>query len=326
MSSNDGRGVPQVERAFAPIFSQQAEVTDPVASGGAPPEVARTRVASIKTYRYLRLGMLVTVAALTAAIVGASAGESGLLTSLSAYYYTPARAVYDGGLFAIGLSLNAIKGRNAFEDFCLNLAGMLAPLVALVPTTDRGGKEVALLQADLDAAANNVQAILIAGFFATLLAVGVTALDQRNGELASDRTALRARVALLVLTVVTLAAVTYVFAAHRDFFLEHAHGKSAFVMFGVLALASVGNGVVHLRGGSRAYAVTYLGIGIAMVGVGCLMVIGSLDGWERRTLWVEMIEIALFAALWTVQTWELWGEVVPRPETSTVVRRSTSPT
>ena len=34
--------------------------------------MARTRVASIKTYRYLRLGMLVTVAALTAAIVGAS--------------------------------------------------------------------------------------------------------------------------------------------------------------------------------------------------------------------------------------------------------------
>ena len=39
---------------------------------------------------------------------------------------------------AIGFCLIVIKGSTAWEDTCLNVAGMLAPVVAVVPTSDAG--------------------------------------------------------------------------------------------------------------------------------------------------------------------------------------------
>src|SRR5437867_185942 len=59
-------------------------------------------------------------------------------TSISAYYYTPVRAIFVGVLIAVGLSLIVYKGRTSLEDVCLNFAGMFAPVVAIAPTTDVG--------------------------------------------------------------------------------------------------------------------------------------------------------------------------------------------
>lgn len=55
--------------------------------------------------------------------------------SISGYYYTPSRNVFVGALVVIGVSLIAIKGSTDREDVLLNLAGVLAPIVAFVPTT-----------------------------------------------------------------------------------------------------------------------------------------------------------------------------------------------
>jgi len=57
---------------------------------------------------------------------------------VSAYYYTPVRAILVGALVAIGFGLVVIQGRTTFEDSALNVTGMLAPLVAVVPTSDVG--------------------------------------------------------------------------------------------------------------------------------------------------------------------------------------------
>lgn len=45
-----------------------------------------------------------------------------LQNSISAYYYTPARAIFVGCMFLVGFSLIAYKGHDWSEDFLLNVA------------------------------------------------------------------------------------------------------------------------------------------------------------------------------------------------------------
>jgi hypothetical protein len=61
-----------------------------------------------------------------------------LQTSISAYYYTPVHGYFIGGLVAIGVCLFCLKGSTDLEDTLLNLAGMFALIVALVPTPGTG--------------------------------------------------------------------------------------------------------------------------------------------------------------------------------------------
>jgi hypothetical protein len=95
-------------------------------------------IAAIKTYRYLRISMVGAVALLGVSVVIERTNVDCWQTSVSAYYYTPVRSVFVGVLMAIGLCLIVIKGSTPWEDATLNAAGMLAPVVAVVPTTDVG--------------------------------------------------------------------------------------------------------------------------------------------------------------------------------------------
>src|SRR5690349_9423078 len=54
--------------------------------------------------------------------------------SISAYQYTPVRGFFVGVTFALGICLICLRGSTEIEDALLNIAGMLAPVVALVPT------------------------------------------------------------------------------------------------------------------------------------------------------------------------------------------------
>jgi len=90
---------------------------------------------AVKSYRYLRLSIVVVVLALMASVVIERSHVSCWQESISAYFYTPVQAVFVGALVAIGVSLIAIKGSTDREDVLLNLAGVLAPIVAFVPTS-----------------------------------------------------------------------------------------------------------------------------------------------------------------------------------------------
>jgi hypothetical protein len=91
---------------------------------------------AIKTYRYLRIRMIGAVVLLTASIAIERSKVDCWQTSISAYYYTPVRAIFVGTMIAVDLALIVYKGRSGREAVCLNYAGMLAPAIALVPTTD----------------------------------------------------------------------------------------------------------------------------------------------------------------------------------------------
>src|SRR5699024_523639 len=55
-------------------------------------------------------------------------------TSISAYYLGPIRDVFVGVMMAIAACLVAYRGSSPLEDFSLDVAGVCAIFVALVPT------------------------------------------------------------------------------------------------------------------------------------------------------------------------------------------------
>lgn len=87
-----------------------------------------------KSYRYLRLAMVGLLLCLAMAVAYQSARQGYLLGSVSAYYFTPAQAFFVGGLIGLGACMIALRGTNIVEDVALNLGGVFAAIVAIVPT------------------------------------------------------------------------------------------------------------------------------------------------------------------------------------------------
>ncbi len=96
------------------------------------------------TYFSLRVGMAVIAFALptVVALTGKVLHGEGLKGSLSAYYYRHGQAPYFttrelfvGGLFAAAACLYLYKGYSTKENVALNLAGLFAAMVALLPTS-----------------------------------------------------------------------------------------------------------------------------------------------------------------------------------------------
>lgn len=87
-----------------------------------------------KSYRYLRMAMVGLLVCLAAAVVYQSVRQGHLLGSVSAYYFTPAQAIFVGGLIGLGACMIALKGTTPVEDVFLNLGGVFAAVVAIVPT------------------------------------------------------------------------------------------------------------------------------------------------------------------------------------------------
>ena len=100
-----------------------------------PGEKAMDRDTALDTYRYLRGGIPVMLVMLGAALIIERARATCWQTSISAYYFTAAHAVFIGAICAIGTLLIVYKGSTDTEDVLLNLAGILAFVVAFVPTS-----------------------------------------------------------------------------------------------------------------------------------------------------------------------------------------------
>ena len=88
-----------------------------------------------ETYFFLRLGtgILALLFPLLLGIVGKLAENTPLQESLSAYYYTGMRDVFVGVLCAIGFFLLLYKGFTKHENWALNIAGVLAMGIAIIP-------------------------------------------------------------------------------------------------------------------------------------------------------------------------------------------------
>ena len=241
-------------------------------------------------------------------------------TSVSAYYYTPVRAIFVGMLLAIGLCLIVIKGSTTWEDATLNAAGMLAPIVAVVPTTDVGecwsqspgrlpvdddGNLAAWVTANID---NNITALLITGIAGLIVAAVIASIATNNVKAVAEVGDVGMRLGLLAAMVFLLTgAALFIW---WDDFDTRAHGIAAVLMFLFLALAVGGNAWNRRHDpGPRIYFWLYATIAAAMVIAPAIMFPLGPE-WQHMVLVLEATEITLFAVFWLVQTKEHWGETV----------------
>jgi hypothetical protein len=269
----------------------------------------------VKTYRYLRIAMVSLVVALGVSVAHEMIEKNGkcFQTSISAYWYTPAQAVFVGTLIAIGVCLIALKGNTEWEDIFLNVAGMLAPFVALVPTPGPGKCQTVKVDVLERTAAvqNNVTALLAVGLLGVALAVAF-AVRSRGTK---PTTQFGIGVSALVL----VGATTW-FKTDLDSFIHYAHYTAALTMFGFIILVVVWNAWQFARHTAddvnsmtkREYATNRYAI-VAALMVGSLVLMGGyakLFEWDHAVLWIEGVLITLFATFWVLQTKELWGEGV----------------
>jgi hypothetical protein len=275
--------------------------------------VSASNIHIIKTYRYLRISMVSLVVALGVAVGYEMIEKEGncFQTSLSAYWYTPAQAVFGGTLSANGVCLIALKGNTEWEDLFLNVAGMLAPFVALVPTPGPGKCQTVKVDALERTAAveNNVTALLVIGLLGVVLAV-VFAVRSRD----TQRTT---QFGIGVAALIQVGAAIW-FKADLDSFIHNAHYTAALTMFGFIILVVVWNAWQFARHHAkdvtamtrREYATNRYAI-VAVAMVGSLVLMGGyakLFEWDHAVLWIEGVLITLFATFWVLQTKELWGK------------------
>lgn len=92
----------------------------------------------VQTYFVLRMVIAGGAYALPLVLLGWAgiAADVELMGSISSFYYTPARSAFVGIVVAIGVALVAYRGYTRGENLLLNAAGILAVVVALVPTAD----------------------------------------------------------------------------------------------------------------------------------------------------------------------------------------------
>jgi hypothetical protein len=273
----------------------------------------------VTSYRYLRLAMVGLVGLLGVSVLLERSKVDCWQTSISAYYYTPVRAIFVGGLIAIGFALIVIKGRTPAQDILLNVAGMMAPVVAVVPISGVGqcwsvepgpspvgddGRLAPWVAANID---NNIVALLIAGVLGLALTAGLTyAGDRRHGR--TRRVWTGGMVIGLAGTAVLLAA-TYLAFLWWDGFHRSAHYIAAFAMFICLGIVVANDAWDrHSRGNAPGYRLVYAAISGAMLLGG--LVLGVLEvatDFAYVVLVLEIVEIVLFAAYWIAQTVEFWS-------------------
>jgi hypothetical protein len=265
----------------------------------------REQVYAIKTWRYLRLAMIVVVLGLGVAI-GFERSKTHphcFQHSISAYYYTPVQAFFVGALVVIGACLVCLKGSSQAEDVLLNLAGMFAPVVAFVPTPSSGScMSVPDASQDRNAnVANNMFALLVVGAIGLLI---LLVLAVRAAVQGATPPALALAGYCLVFALWLTA--TLVFALARHFFIHHAHYAAAVAMFACILVVAVINGFEPTTN-VKAKPV-YLGIASAMVLAAIVIGIAGALGWDYWVLGIEIALISLFAIFWVTQTAELWHD------------------
>ena len=278
---------------------------------------------ALKTYRYLRIGMAGAVALIGVSVawevVRAFLAEGWCMqTSLSAYYYTPVRAIFVGALMAIGLALIVIKDRPV-QDTALNVAGMLAPVVALVPTTKIGGCWSIVPDPDplvkgelaewvLRNIENNFFALAVAGVVGLLVAISLAVRDKRAGR-TTEQTDRNMRISARISGAILLIFVVLMLI--WDDFNIYAHHAAAISMFVALNVAVIATARWE-KSERKLFRLRYKHWYVALA---WLMSAGGLVVWglaaltmAHHVLVIEAWEIVMFAAFWLVQTVDNWHE------------------
>ena len=301
----------------------------------------------VKSYRYLRTAMVGLLVFLAVAVVIQSVQQGSILSSISAYYYTPGHAVFVGVLLGTGVCMIALKGTTEAEDILLNIGGILAPVVAFVPTARSDDYRTALqacraqesavnqglpatdcptilaLQEATEAnISNNVSALLIVGALGLIAAALFRLLDNRKRTEADDvktsRSIRLAWIGIAAATVVYLGGLL-MFTTMRQTFINTAHYIAALGLFACIVLVALVNARRRRgenleskdppAGPNREFFVAlYTLVASAMIiAVAVGFPLVLAGTFEDTVLWLEAILIVLFASFWGLQTAERWS-------------------
>lgn len=293
--------------------------------GTAPSEADRVDGASTgastfenRTYSYLRTAIVCLLVSLGVAVFYESWRQDGFLPSVSAYYYTPAQSIFVGALIGLGACTIALKGTTVVEDVFLNIAGMFAAVVAVVPTSrghdfeeavrackketaDQNCPSVQALTEATEASVKNNVAALIAVAVLGLLATILIARRLKRAAPAYREPAWGFWVAVPILLALAVA-----FFAFTEWFINHAHYVAAvglFVCILVVAMENATRGEGKRLPSSLKVSNRYSWIAWAMVVVAgggiVLLVAGAIS-----LFILEILVALLFAVFWAVQTVE----------------------
>lgn len=284
----------------------------------------RTSNDVLSTYRYLRLAMILLVLLLGASVLWQtfSTDPFCLQRSISAYYFTAARAVFVAGLCAIGACLVVYRGNSDTEDVLLNFSGFLAFVVAFVPTeVDTSCKAANVPTAEELSAAvrNNVSVLLLLGGVTVALAVY---LDRHSGAAgrgsrATGRAGSRASGLASLAALAALVAGAVFFVGWPDTFVRNGHNVAAVALFiGILGVVGVNAWGFARRPGdnrgqaNRDYANRYAAVaGVMVISAVAIVAAGRLvDSFTQWVFWLEAALIVEFAVFWAIQTHELWDQ------------------
>ena len=288
---------------------------------------------AVQTYRYLRVALIALIALISVAVFREHAATKAIgscfQTSISAYYYTPAQAVFVGALVAIGVCLIALQGNTEVEDVLLNLAGMLAPVVAFVPTPAPVPQCWSVPRNDdltWQNVANNMFALFVVGAIALVWA-GISVLTGTK-----DAAGRRVHQWHHLIGLGAGAAIYLAFGLwyrHPASFLAGAHYTAAvpmYVLFGAVVFNNAYSTSFAGRPGSPLVSVLrwlgplyfrirspYAAVAALMVwSLVVLLILPHLFTWRHALLWLEFAEIGLFAVFWVLETIAQWNEEVTR--------------
>jgi hypothetical protein len=223
-----------------------------------------------------------------------------------------------------------LKGNNEWEEAFLNIAGILAPVVALVPTphttscTSNGPIDTTPSVAEVS---NNIHSYIYVGAF--VLALAWIALyrsvprSRRWWPLPSMPWPVRYRYTLPAITCLMIVGVI-AFLVWPDAFIAWAHPVAAIVQTVVLIFVVFQNSVEIGRKANRnkklkglkryffrnGYALIYwlmIGGAVLLYGVGWIVF-----NWSYWKLALEAGEILVFAGFWLWQTRDLEKSPLPR--------------
>ena len=281
------------------------------------------------TYRYLRMSLVAVLVMLFAGVILQTIADHAWQPSISDYYWTPVRNVFVGALVALGTGMVVLKPDSELEDVALNIAGILAPVVAFVPTPEAGtcnalpgGGFTPPTPETVAGIGNNIQALFIAGA-AALLLLGLSRFVPEKvvfPEL-TPGAKLGRRLGFVAIAAIFGYAVIWYLVDNEGFQCQ-AHLRAAFTLFGFIIVVVLVNAIGKTRNpGVRhpanlpAWLNIYTGIFVAMI-LGLLAAgILYLADWGYWVLFAEAVELGLFLFFWIVQTFELWNRGLrsPRP-------------
>jgi len=275
----------------------------------------------LDTYRFLRGGLVVMVVMLFASLIVVTLTTGGCWqTSISAYYYTAAHSMFVASLCAIGILLITYRGSNDTEDILLDLAGVLAFIVAMVPTTRPAnicGPQLPDYVVD-PSIRNNVWAVIVGLVFAKVAAT----LLYHSWRAGPSGASPYGRLAFVFFwAVMVFGAIAFVFFPAQ--YAQYGHMAAAIVMFACIIAVVVINAYLadNQPGCHPGYVRSYRMIAGTMLAT--LVLVAVLHelfdpdggGWNYAVITAEVLLIAQFGVYWALQTRELWnttdrGEVV----------------